>query len=770
MSKIFHITLALLLTIYTSKINAQCINRCLDFDGIDDHIIISNASLGNLFGTSSFAIELWFYTSNTCSPTSSRLLRLANNFYIDVCGTQLTMNYPGTIFTPTITYPRTISTNKWNCLSIKSNVNGSLISTFINGSSAGFHSVIPPPTLSGFTSTGLTIGNSTNSWLGKIDELKIWNINNLSNSSCFCPFNGNESNLVVYMPFDQGTPNENNSGITETTDKALLAGLNNGQIIGFAMNGPNSNFICSDAPIVYPEYFNLILAINDYLDPATPVTEICSGEPVHFCLTQNGITANDPSAWIPPIPNSIANVIWEYCDLPGMNWLPMAVPPDPNPSFKKFCFPVSPNTIVASCPNSDGYTDRKYRARIVVTNLIFMQQSCTYLSDEKQLRIYCALPPYSINVVSNPPLLCQGDTASLSFNLVPPAPSGTLVVWKNQNDDPFGTGNSVSLNNITVLSSDCIKCMIMNGTCPAVTLTKCITVDPIPTCGLIEALPTGTLTLIDNSPLTYEICPGNDASITFVSGTGPFANGIVTWQYMFPTIGNWNSLGVSNSIQNTNVLPCDHPVLSPYLWPINETCIVYRVQVKPFSDPSGCDTCYSNELKICLKPPLPTVTIYGADEMCVGETGQIAVTPFDPSWSINWYCNGVFFGQGKKITTDKTACYQAEISNGCQTTNTQVYCIQVCNILAKINCPLDPPNPYACPDRPIILSACDSKDLCNNPLTYSWSWDSGTLVSITGCMLEHKPITSGTNYSVTVTNNLGCSSVATMFVKPCTNP
>ncbi|MBV6472156.1 MAG: hypothetical protein JPMHGGIA_00409 [Saprospiraceae bacterium] len=746
--KIIICSLILITTLTGSK--AQCVNRCLSFDGVDDRVLISNGGLGALFGNSSFAIELWFYSTNTCSPTSSRLLSLASNFYIDVCGTSIILNYPYMLGNPIKTYPITIVPNTWHLLSIRSNSNGSSISTLIDGAIASIHLVIPPHV--GFISSDLIIGGAENSWMGKIDELKIWSTNNPPVSSHNCPCSGNEPELLVYIPFDD------DFGVTSVNDKAnsalLQFGNNSGQLLGAP------TIICSDAPLIYPDYYNLELDITDYWNPTTVINSICSGDPAHFCLMQDGNIVEFPN--VPAIPNTSTSVIWEYADLPGGLWMPVT---PQAPAFKEFCFPVAPNLIVASCPNSDGYTDRKYRAKIVVTNTI--NQSCTYLSDEKVLRIYCPLPSYSINLVSNPTLLCAGDLATLDFTLVPPAPTGTIVQWKNGAGVPFGSGNSVSLNNITVLSSDCVYCMIMNGNCPPVTLTKCINVDQVPMCGLIDAIPTGTLTLITTSPLKYEICPGNDASLTWVSGTGPFANGIITWQYMFPSVGVWNDLGTSNSTQNTNVLPCDHPAFSPYLWPPIETCIVYRVQVHPFSDPSGCEPCYSNELTICLKEPMPDISIYGSGHfLCEGATQQIAFTPYDNSWTTSWYCNGELVSHDKKLTTDKTGCYMAEVTDGCTVSSTQVYCTQVCYIIPKISCPLDP-NKCARPGMPIYLSACESQDLCQQNLAFTWSWDGGTLVSVNGCQLEHIPALAGTNYSVTVTNSLGCSESTSLFVKPC---
>ncbi|MBP8726386.1 MAG: hypothetical protein KBH75_10335, partial [Saprospiraceae bacterium] len=401
---------------------------------------------------------------------------MASNFYIDVCGTSIILNYPYMLGNPIKTYPSTIVPNTWHLLSIRSNSNGSSISTLIDGAIASIHLVLPPHV--GFISSDLIIGGAVNSWMGKIDELKIWSTNNPPVSSHNCPCSGNEPKLLVYIPFDD------DFGVTSVNDKAnsalLQFGNNSGQLLGAP------TIICSDAPLIYPDYYNLELDITDYWNPTTVINSICSGDPAHFCLMQDGNIVEFPN--VPAIPNTSTSVIWEYADLPGGLWMPVT---PQAPAFKEFCFPVAPNLIVASCPNSDVLLDGKcYHQSLSESTAL-----CTNLGGE-----------------------VSGNTCQLN----PTCPSGGT--FDGANDVCHLTyAKSCTSGSYDTISNACVLEPICDGGTLNTALDKCQlsrdVVCSIGTKDLITGKCTFTASCQSNATLIVDKCTNYPIPLTCPSGT-----------------------------------------------------------------------------------------------------------------------------------------------------------------------------------------------------------------------------------------------------------
>jgi hypothetical protein len=118
-----------------------------------------------------------------------------------------------------------------------------------------------------------------------------------------------------------------------------------------------------------------------------------------------------------------------------------------------------------------------------------------------------------------------------------------------------------------------------------------------------------------------------------------------------------------------------------------------------------------------------------------------------------------------------------EITNGCQVTETPWFCLEVCEIVPIISCPL-PPNECAYVHRgPIFLSACDSdfaepSASCadNSGFVYTWTWTdgSGNPQSATGCSLTDTPALTGTIYYLSIFDPAsGCSASKEITITPC---
>jgi len=784
MRKVIILCILLCSTYFTQ---AQIPNHCLHFDGNDDNINYSFSSLPNQF---EWTIEMWFKSENhptNCgsgvSPYFHRLITFNNNILsLGVCGTDFFYQF-GT--SSPVQFSGTV-TSGWNHFAISFDyanpplnpanqlniyVNCNLLTTIANVSNP----------LSNILLSFFTIGNSnilpnTNpvGWKGFIDEIRMWNgIRSLLelDSNKHCPCTGNEPNIRICSPLDQGVaagPN-NGSSPPRALDFAPLAGFNSGFLNNFTLNGPTSNFVMSNAPLIYPSFANTDVMLSEYFGSTLiPANEICSGDPLHFCIKNLDGSPLNMSA-----PTAMISLQWQYLDNTVTQFTDI-------PAFVDPCFAAGPNIVVVDCMNNpDGFVDRKYRAVFEVIDPM-TGMSCVYYSDEVNIRICCPLSDAaSVEIGTNLPgnLLCEGDIIDLTVNLqttdifvTNPGPAVNIEWTINGIQQPlYDNMSNFSLSSFPVDDPElCVEAVVTNCAGKFMTYRQCLNVDPNPMCGTIIAMMNnGLLTQVSATPLVYNICPNSDAVLKQFDPT-LFKNGDKHWQYRFPPSTFWNDLGVSNDFQNTNTLPADGPPGSPYMWPAGQQCIEYRMEVTPESDPSGCLPCVSNELTICLVVNPPSATISGANQICLGNISTLTVFPYDPFFTYTWFHNGLAVGTGSSYTADEGGCYWVEIGNSCVLkTQTNYHCIELCEIIPVISCPL-PPNPCAIPGIPITLNGCDSQDNCSGNLIYTWSWSSGTLVSQTGCTLEHIPDINGTTYTLTVTNALtGCSAQTELFIKPC---
>jgi hypothetical protein len=768
-------------------------NNALHFDGANDYVTLT--PINGFAPNSNFTVEMWFRASSIGSNCGSNFRRFfilsgfnpTSRFEVGECGGNLRVFWSsGTVSPPLIQIPTNdlLVNGDWHHLAVVRA--GSSVKIYLNCDLVWDNdAALPLPTLNtsmfriGHWQGGPTPGQD---WHGEIDEVRLWRVAldalQIAQNCGSCVLSGADSRLIAYWRFDEGIPGGTNTAITTVTDASLVwpnpgaissSGLNPP---GFALTGTTSNFVASSAPIIFPYYPDYKVTLSN-LQQDVSLAAICSGKPVHFSITNPNIWPSPP----PPGPN--VTVSWEYSDDGGNLWI--AIPPLSASSavFNSFSFgapPSHPATSIDCTNNTLGYVDREYRAIIEVSDLL---GNCTYITDPAVLQIYCPVGSPSITIAPSGPL-CEGDAVSfsVSLNLSPMATmqinwsiveANFVTALTGPNYDnltsitypPTGT-LTIGQENISFLAE------ISNGPCPSAVVSAQVLVDPMPVCGTIAGSPHANptnLTQISANPLVYEICPGEDAAVEIVV---PFQFCIPTWQYMFPLVGVWNALGTSNSIQNTNVLPHLNPANSPFLWPAGETCIVYRVECLPLSWPnSGCQPCQSETVTICLKPAPNMPVIAGMTSICAGDVSPLAIVAPQLGIAYTWYHNGLPVGTGAFFDASQSGCYWVEGSDGCgQTVVSSYFCLDVCEVVAAISCPL-PECP--CLGDTITLSAASSYSTCGGQLTYTWLWDSGTLVSDNGISLEHIPDVGGTIYTLTVTDANGCSRVAQTQIVPCLN-
>ncbi|WP_020534145.1 LamG domain-containing protein [Lewinella cohaerens] len=747
----------------------------------DDFIqlpLVATSLAGN---PASYTVECWFNPQNTNLTEFRRLFSFGGtNTRIEVgqLGGQLVYFIQGGVFNNTgVNNITPIGVNVWQHLALVKN--GAQIDFYLDCVLVG-----STPSLAAYTFniTNFRLGRwpggaaAAADWQGLVDELRIWDTALIPAEICGrlnCPLAGNESNLFAYWTFDETTivPGGVNTSLTQVMD--FSGNGNNGNIINFGLTGSTSNFVALPGPLVYPALHNLSLEIRDYPYRNNLLTGICDGDPAHFCLYDNGQT---------PGPFGNVNVQWQYSDNGGTLWSNLVSPP-----FTGFCFPILPGILTTDCTSagSQGFVDRKYRAVSTVSGPGALQ--CTYVSDEYDLQICCPIGPATISIVPSGPF-CEGELVNFQVTLnasdpfvSTPGPNVTIDWFFN---DP-ATGRipipsafnqtSLTYNNWTapfppggVPGSYCFEAEVRNCQGKLAVFSQCVMVDPQPVCGTIDGAPLGSptnLNLVSATPLVYEICPGNDAQLTIAT---PFQYCIPQWQYTFTNPGTgtpvWTDMGLSNSLQNTNILPS-------YLWPPAATSIYYRIQCNPLSSPSACDPCYSDwlEIRLISAPLVPTIS--GINQVCLEDLPETLMVN-SPQAGVNyqWYLDGLPIGTGTSISATAGGCYWLEASNGCQTVEGPQFCLEVCETVAVLSCPITP-NECASLGDPITLSACDSYTICSStgPLSYEWFIDNvsqGPASAV--CTLTDTPAITGTTYKVIVTDTLtGCVGEAERTVVPC---
>lgn len=247
-----HQLITLFLFLSSLSVNAQFSGNALDFDGSDDAVTISNVPAAlSAPASNDITIESWvkpkgaafqriFFaqasTSNFMALTISGLNEIY--FYVVANGT----NYCAAT-------TATLASNTWTHVAVTWSGSTNTQQIYFNG-------VLQTSNFGGTSSTGtnglVTIGTrpgGTQNFNGTLEELRVWNkklttceiVDNMYNSITTTPVG-----LIMNYHFNSGTAGNNNAGITTLNDDA---GIYNGTLSGFALNGTTSNWITSTAGI-----------------------------------------------------------------------------------------------------------------------------------------------------------------------------------------------------------------------------------------------------------------------------------------------------------------------------------------------------------------------------------------------------------------------------------------------------------------------------------------------------------------------------------------
>ena len=225
----------------STSVNANA----LHFDGYDDLIEVPMPT--PLFGTNSTTVEFWAKGA----PNFSFPINFTGSGTTIILGPTLALAVYGdnTYFTG---YP---IEDCWHHYAFTYNGATSTVYAYVDGQptpTASFQGNFPT------VSTNMWLGSRAGSypWNGTMDELRVWNVQRTQaqiQANLFNELAGNESGLVAYYNFNQGTAGGDNTGNTSLFDAQTNGTARTGTMTGFALNGTTSNWIASGGLQHYPE-------------------------------------------------------------------------------------------------------------------------------------------------------------------------------------------------------------------------------------------------------------------------------------------------------------------------------------------------------------------------------------------------------------------------------------------------------------------------------------------------------------------------------------
>ena len=232
-----------------SVVNNNVFEGSLSFDGTNDVVTIPDNNALDL--TNNYTLEAWIYPKATpwlggiiskynTGGSNGYHLRLSNS-----PGSGST-SARGISFDEMETANNIITANNWYHLAAVNN-NG-VRKLFVNGVEVALSGT---PTSVRANTDPLKIGqdysvDNSRYFNGDIDEIRIWNTPKTLQqitAAKDAPLVGNESNLVLYYNFNQGTRGGDNTTITTIAN--LASTTLTGTLSGFALTGSASNFISS---------------------------------------------------------------------------------------------------------------------------------------------------------------------------------------------------------------------------------------------------------------------------------------------------------------------------------------------------------------------------------------------------------------------------------------------------------------------------------------------------------------------------------------------
>ncbi len=235
-----------LMMLATLGLRAQT-NQYLDFDMVDDHVLLPNGSQ-YIASKPGISITGWFYDNQLAYGQGMMGFRGSQGFYmIQLADGKIEcrfINSANTLF-EFVAPANTIIPQVWQHYAWV--YDGAALKLYVNGNLKGTKAAS-----GSFTATDIpfAIGRSIAGgglnffWGGHIDEVSAWSralTQTEIQAMMANELTGTETGLQMYYKFNQGVPGGNNTSITKLVSK-VYSPARDADLLNFAMVGPTSNF------------------------------------------------------------------------------------------------------------------------------------------------------------------------------------------------------------------------------------------------------------------------------------------------------------------------------------------------------------------------------------------------------------------------------------------------------------------------------------------------------------------------------------------------
>ncbi|WP_055445366.1 LamG-like jellyroll fold domain-containing protein [Lacinutrix himadriensis] len=228
----------------------------LNFDGANDHVVLSNNVNNTLSGGTAITIEYWFKGTNVQSAVRFQTHGAYNDFITAGWGSgnpQFLVSTDGYNTGVELGDESVIEDNSWHhvaCVWEKNEIFATYLDGVLQNSRVAANVNLPLlPENSGYLGI---FGGTIEPLNGSLDDVRIWNVARTVeqiNGSKNCELQGNETGLVAYYKFNQALDAENNTSETTLTD--ATSNGNNGTLTNFALSGATSNWLAG-SPVTTP--------------------------------------------------------------------------------------------------------------------------------------------------------------------------------------------------------------------------------------------------------------------------------------------------------------------------------------------------------------------------------------------------------------------------------------------------------------------------------------------------------------------------------------
>ncbi len=225
----------------TATVNTD---NALMLDGVGDYV-----NLGDILDYSTVAntTEAWVYWKGSTEAYSEIYTKDAIQSFSITSGNKLHANFgDGSTWISGLNSTNSIPLNTWTHLAVTRSSTG-VVKMYINGVlDASTNTMNVTGNNTAIRSIGAKIVNGViyGPFTGAIDNIKVWNveksITDITNGM-YTELVGNETDLLAFYDFNQGTANGTNTSITSLLDKGPSSF--NGTITGVSLTGSSSNFV-----------------------------------------------------------------------------------------------------------------------------------------------------------------------------------------------------------------------------------------------------------------------------------------------------------------------------------------------------------------------------------------------------------------------------------------------------------------------------------------------------------------------------------------------